>query len=415
LEKTSRACAERAKQAEDLAKRSEEQLVAAENSFQQWRSQAERDGVSTQARREKVLKDAQARLAIVQQDAENRKREADEDLARETANADSALQQERAKLARRRKLVEDQGKDRHSRAETRLHNAEVEAKQAEARRDRQMEMAANNTKRLTSAVLFKVKHASQEAEKVSSKTLLRLDQAKNERLLRVEAAKSKAAATVEILERQARVAVVEIERLEKEWAQVHTECAEVEKEYELLVEKLRRELTIKADNWDNMAREAEDVSRQKVGDVQALAGKLKVALDHQTEFAKAAVEGEMSSLKERLEDHKQVVQKFVAKKSDLTTKVLKLAGSRIEDAGALVQEQVSAVQQRSAMTVDLAEKELHTTRELTEHRVSQAVDHLMTYLGEVDRPESPNAGLRMELWIPLPDNPADIVLPGMPQ
>lgn len=414
LEQVSRDSAERVKQAEDMAKRAEYQLVVAEASFQQWKTQAQKDNAVAQTRREKALRDGATRLATVQKEAEERRKDADEDVKRETARSRVVVEQERCKLAKAQQLLENRGKDRLSRVEARLHAAEVAAQMAEAKRDRQLDAAAVRSARSRTAAESKVHLASLSHGEVASQTLLRFDVAKSERVLRLEAAQFREVAAVEAGERRARAAEEAVAKLEKERVQVHADCAEVEREYELMVDRFRRELTIKADTWECMAREAEAVSRQKVLDVQVLAAKLKVLLQEETEVSKAKVAAEVVSLKNRLTSHSELVQGFLAKKRQHTTKVLKLAGNRVEVADAQMQKQVEEVEQRCSTTVDLVNKELELTKVIANTRVHKAVDQLMSYLDEGSRPES-RAGLTLDLWIPLPGSLDDMALPGMPQ
>merc|ERR1711937_111198 len=97
-----------------------------------------------------------------------------------------------------------------------------------------------------------------------------------------------------------RVAEAEILRLEKERAQVIEECLEVEQANELLVARIRRELTTKAAAWESVAQETEIVSQQKVADVKALTEKLKASLRAEAEASKARVDTEVAELQERL-------------------------------------------------------------------------------------------------------------------
>jgi len=414
LEQVSRVSAERVKLAEEMAKRAEYQLVVAEASFQQWNVQAEKENALSQTRREKALGEGASRLATVQKEAEERKRDADEDVKREIARSIIVVEQEQCKLAKAQQLLENRGRDRHSRVESRLHAAEVAAKMSEARRDRQLDLAAVRSSRSRTAAESKVHIASLSHGEVASQTLLRFEQAKSERVLRLEEAELREVAAIEASERRARAAEEAIAKLEKERLLVLADCAEVEREYELMVDRFRRELTIKADTWECMAREAEAVSRQKVLDVQVLAAKLKVTLQEETEVSKAKVAAEVVSLKDRLTSHSELVQGFLSKKRQHTTKVLKLAGTRVEVADAQMQKQVEEVEQRCSTTVDLVSKELELTKVIANTRVHKAVDQLMSYLDEGSRPES-RVGLTLDLWIPLPGSLDDMGLPGMPQ
>jgi len=126
------------------------------------------------------------------------------------------------------------------------------------------------------------------------------------------------------------------------------------------------------------------------------------------------VQAEVGVLRERLDDHSQIVQSCLAKKTKHTAAVLRLADGRIEAAEAQAKDQVSEVEQRSSETVSLVRDELDLTKQLAHGRVTKAVDSLMTFLEDESRPSS-RAGLSLELWIPLPGSPDNqLALPGTP-
>lgn len=390
----SRSCDERVRQAAEAARRAEERATAVRESLMQWKLTAERKVSETQMHQDQVKAQAEAQLATVQGDAAARASSAEAHLLAECARTEAEFSQELSKLERHHAILQERAEDRRRRARRQVEAADASVAAAEAKRDRQVEAAEARAYQSARASQSKVNMADTTRKTVGMRTMMRLQQAHDERGLRLEAALKREAHAVKERDESVQQADARIEAAEHARVVVFREFDEVEREHAKRVEAYREQMTSKIEEWKMSVAEAETMAVEKVGGVQELADELRVMLLLEVEGLKLQSHQEERRLHAGFEEHKRVLENIAVKKRAHTLIVSVQAQDRVEAVKQLTNMQLGTVEQRGMHIVCQADEEFDGHRTALDARVRQAEHHLAKYL------DSTSQDADLEVWIP---------------
>eukprot|EP00929_Paragymnodinium_shiwhaense_P001036 TRINITY_DN101261_c0_g1_i1.p1 TRINITY_DN101261_c0_g1~~TRINITY_DN101261_c0_g1_i1.p1 ORF type:complete len:517 (+),score=149.56 TRINITY_DN101261_c0_g1_i1:53-1603(+) len=403
LEEAQREGGEHVRRAQEAARRAEEQLASAEASFVKWQSSL---GDHGHGRRAEVLAKATARLEQVRANAAARRKVAEGDLAKETARADSEVAQERQKLDKLLRMAEAHAADGRNRYNAQVQKASQAALAAEKQRDEQIACAARRAERSGEAAVSKVRLANLSHETLQTKAAMRVEQATEESARRIEAALAREQWAREDHQKRAVAMQKRMAAATEARDLFFAQCEAVERTRDEQLDKLKEELAAKTAFWEHHARDAEADAARRIADVKAVTEKLEAGFTDSVAAAARRAEDLTQHAQQRAHEHRQVLDKALAKKQELLSSVVQHSGDRVAEAEALAKLQLAEATLRCEHSLQQADSELARTKDVASSRLREAVGQLMMYLDTEEangrKDELITGNMNLELWIPIP-------------